>query len=72
MTVRILILAAAVAGTAHLLAPALLSAQRAPATVSAPKVFEVVAQKFEFVPSTIEVTEGDRVQIVIKSADGAG
>jgi len=35
-----------------------------------PKVFEVVAKRFEFEPSTIEVTEGDRVRLLVRSADG--
>ena len=70
MSVQTLIYAAAVVGTAHLLAPALLSARQAPATASAPTVIEVVARKFEFVPSSIEVTEGDHVRLVIKSGDG--
>ena len=34
------------------------------------KVFEVVAKRFEFEPSTIEVTEGDRVRLLVRSADG--
>lgn len=70
MSVRTLIFAAAVAGTAHLLGPAFLSARQAPATVSAPKVFEVVARKFEFVPARLEVTEGDHVRLLVTSADG--
>jgi cytochrome c oxidase subunit 2 len=72
MCVRIqtLIFAAAVAGTAHLLTPALLPAQQAPATVSAPRIIEVIARKFEFQPSTIDVTEGDRVRLVVWSEDG--
>jgi cytochrome c oxidase subunit II len=35
-----------------------------------PKVIEVVAKRFEFEPSTIEVTEGDRVRLLVRSADG--
>ena len=35
-----------------------------------PKVFEVIARRFEFEPATIEVTEGDRVRLVVRSADG--
>ena len=35
-----------------------------------PKVFEVVARRFDFEPATIEVTEGDRVRLVVRSADG--
>ena len=35
-----------------------------------PKVIEVVARRFEFEPSTIEVIEGDRVRLLVRSADG--
>jgi cytochrome c oxidase subunit 2 len=66
-----LIHAAAVAGTALLLGTTLLSVTRQdPVTASAPKVFEVVAKRFSFEPAKIEVTEGDRVQLVVKSGDG--
>jgi cytochrome c oxidase subunit 2 len=36
----------------------------------APKVFEVVARRFAFEPATIEVVEGDRVRLLVRSADG--
>ena len=35
-----------------------------------PRVVEVVAKRFAFVPSRIEVTEGDTVRLVVRSADG--
>jgi cytochrome c oxidase subunit II len=70
MRVRTWIFAVAVAGTAHLLEPAMVSARQAPATVSAPRIIEVVARRFEFEPSTIEVTEGDHIRLVVKSDDG--
>ncbi len=35
-----------------------------------PKVFEVVARRFDFEPATIEVTEGDQVRLLVRSADG--
>ena len=35
-----------------------------------PKVFEVVARRFAFEPATIEVNEGDRVRLLVRSADG--
>ena len=35
-----------------------------------PKVFEVVARRFAFEPATIEVTEGDTVRLLVRSADG--
>ena len=34
------------------------------------KSFEVVAKRFTFEPATLEVQQGDRVRIVITSADG--
>jgi len=33
-------------------------------------VFEVVARRFDFEPATIEVTEGDHVRLLVRSADG--
>jgi cytochrome c oxidase subunit II len=39
-------------------------------TSSEPKVFEVVALRFAFEPATIEVVEGDRVRLLVRSADG--
>jgi cytochrome c oxidase subunit II len=70
MRVRLVLIAAAVAGTAHLNVPVLVSAEQAPATVSAPREIEVVARKFEFEPSSIEVDEGERVRLVVRSDDG--
>ena len=34
------------------------------------KVFEVVARRYAFEPATIEVTEGDSVRLIVRSADG--
>ena len=34
------------------------------------KVFEVVAKRYAFEPATIEVNEGDRVRLLVRSADG--
>jgi cytochrome c oxidase subunit II len=34
------------------------------------KTFEVVARRFAFEPDTIEVNEGDRVRLLVRSADG--
>jgi cytochrome c oxidase subunit 2 len=44
----------------------------APRQVQEPevRVFEVVARRFDFEPATIEVTEGDRVRLLVRSADG--
>ena len=35
-----------------------------------PKVFEVIARRFAFEPGTIEVEEGDRIRLLVRSADG--
>ena len=45
-------------------------AHQDPATASAPRVIEVVAKRFEFEPARIEVTEGERVRLVVTSGDG--
>lgn len=43
----------------------------APAGQETPvKTFEVVAKRFSFEPSTIEVQQGERVRLVVTSADG--
>ena len=70
MTTQQLIDAAAVVGMALLFGAALTSARQDPATASAPRVVEVLAKRFMFEPATIEVTEGERVRLVVKSADG--
>lgn len=41
-----------------------------PAAPDEPKVFDVVARRFAFEPPTIEVVEGDRVRLLVRSADG--
>jgi cytochrome c oxidase subunit II len=41
-----------------------------PAAPAEPKTFEVIARRFAFEPATIEVTEGDRVKLLVRSADG--
>lgn len=35
-----------------------------------PRTIEVVAKKFSFEPSRIDVTEGERVRLIVKSGDG--
>ena len=35
-----------------------------------PRTIEVVAKRFEFEPSRIEVTEGERIKLVVRSGDG--
>ncbi|MEZ5416923.1 MAG: cupredoxin domain-containing protein [Vicinamibacterales bacterium] len=75
--------AVAVAGMALLPeAPVIAGVGKDPATAYAPpppgpgaqdppvKTFEVVARRFAFEPATIEVQHGDRVRIVVTSADG--
>ncbi len=62
--------AAAVAGMALLLGAALVSARQDPVTASAPRVIDVVAKKFTFEPATVEVTEGERIRLMVRSADG--
>lgn len=41
------------------------------AAQQAPRVIEVTAKKYDFVPSTIEVTQGERVILRVTSADRA-
>ncbi len=41
-----------------------------PAAQAPEKAFEVVARRFAFEPSTLEVRQGDRVRILVSSADG--
>jgi cytochrome c oxidase subunit 2 len=60
----------AAAGTALLLGAAAMSHQQDPAAASAPRTIEVIAKRFTFEPSRIEVTEGERVKLVVKSGDG--
>jgi cytochrome c oxidase subunit 2 len=64
------IFAVPVAGMALLFATTITSARQDPATASAPRVIEVVAKRFEFEPARIEVTEGERIRLMVKSADG--
>lgn len=35
-----------------------------------PRTIEIVAKRFSFEPARVEVTEGERVRLVVKSADG--
>ena len=60
----------AAAGTALLLGAAAMSHQQDPAAASAPRTIEVVAKRFAFEPARIEVTEGEKVRLVVKSGDG--
>ena len=49
-----------------------ISASPAPvrAAQTEPRVVEVVARKFAFDPARIEVTEGETVRLMVRSADG--
>jgi cytochrome c oxidase subunit 2 len=61
----------AAAGTALLLGAAAMShAQQDPAAASAPREIPVVARRFTFEPARVEVTEGERIRLVVSSADG--
>lgn len=80
----LLFVAVAVAGMALLPeTPVVAGVGKDPATAYAPlpgvaasrqdtsvKTFDVVAKRFAFEPATLEVQQGDRVRIVITSADG--
>jgi cytochrome c oxidase subunit 2 len=67
---RIRIDAAAVVGTALLLGVSVLAARQDPATATAPREIEIVARRFAFEPALIEVTEGERVRLMVRSGDG--
>src|SRR5688572_6086649 len=45
-------------------------AQDKPSESTEPRTFEIVVKRFGFEPSRIEVTEGERVRLIVKSADG--
>jgi cytochrome c oxidase subunit 2 len=51
-------------------ATVLASAQPTPAPDPERKVIAVIARKFEFEPSSIEVVEGDHVRLLVRSDDG--
>ena len=40
------------------------------AQTTAPRVIEITARRFAFEPSQVEATVGERLQLVIRSADG--
>jgi cytochrome c oxidase subunit II len=62
--------AVAVAGMALLFGATMVSARQDPVTATAPRVIEITAKRFMFQPAKIEVTEGERVRLLVKSADG--
>ena len=51
------------------LAVALAGASRVGADTPSPRRFEVTASRYKFEPSRIEVTQGDVVDLVVRSAD---
>jgi cytochrome c oxidase subunit II len=61
-----------------LLGAAAMSNQQDPAAASAPsfdsaqeeRTIEIVAKRFAFEPARVEVTEGERVKLLVKSGDG--
>lgn len=69
MLMRTRIISVAAAVTALSMPPALVAQTTQPQT-NEPKVFEVVARRFSFEPAKIEVTEGDRVRLLVRSGDG--
>ena len=46
------------------------SRQAAPAPSGGPRVIEVIAKRYLFEPAQIDVVEGERVRILVKSGDG--
>ncbi len=65
----------AAAGTALLLGAAAMSNQQDPAAASAPRRSHLIRprswrKRFTFEPSRIEVTEGERIKLVVTSGDG--
>jgi len=57
------------ATTGTLLVPGALAARQEGSSQPDPKIIEVTARKFEFEPSRIEVEEGERVRLIVHSAD---
>lgn len=71
LTLVVYSVALAVAGTALLSgATAVSTARQDPATASAPREIEILAYRYAFEPSRVEVTEGDHVRLIVRSADG--
>ena len=53
-----------------MLGAAAMSHQQDPAAASAPREIPVVAKKFSFEPARVDVIEGERIRLVVTSADG--
>lgn len=47
-----------------------MSRQQDPAAASAFRTVEIVVKRFSFEPSRIEVAEGERIRLIVTSADG--
>jgi cytochrome c oxidase subunit 2 len=62
------LLAAAVCLVAGIAAAASSARQAAPP--SEPRVIEVIAKRYAFEPAQIEVIQGERIRMLVKSADG--
>ena len=62
------LLAAAVCLVSGIAAAA--SSTRQAAQPTEPRVIEVIARRYAFEPAQIEVTQGERVRILVKSGDG--
>ncbi len=63
MSIQRFLQTGAVLGMALLSGPTIVSARQDPSAAPAPRVIEVTAKRFTFEPSTIEVTEGERVRL---------
>lgn len=68
-TNRILLCAAVLAAAGHSSLPAAAIPPQEPAAAEV-RTIEVIARKFAFEPAQIEVNEGERVRLVVHSADG--
>jgi cytochrome c oxidase subunit 2 len=57
-------------GAAILTCTGIAAAPKPPSRQSEPRVVEIVARKFAFEPARVEVTEGETVRLMVRSADG--
>ena len=70
MSIQQMLKTGAVLGMALLSETIGVSARQDPGTAPAPRVIEVTVRRFTFEPSNVEVTEGERVRLLVRSADG--
>ncbi len=69
--VALIAVSLSIAGWAVSRAPVLSGAEkRPPVRADGPRVIEITASRFAFDPATIDVVVGERVQLVMRSADG--